>query len=326
MVQTNNVHESIRSEYKESNWGKQVDGQFVVDGYKYKGRQSFGIAKEGLKDFLLKGSKHEIDGIKFRVLDVRQKGIEHEIEIEVEEDAKNRIDHRGIGIVKLYGPNKRKEYVVTVTKCKDSDIEFVQIVAQSIVKPCMNKYLDVNSHESMNISDYQTDCQSKCVKCDKVFNMEQGVKIHMSKIHTNVSPKRNSIKRPLEVNKDIEILIENVIGEAIANGKKENKEVVLSMKCNSCSFTSNDQNALKVHQNNQHTKSGSSTSPPQKKQRSQQLDKESKEKANETNILEDMDYSYGMESKVKSTSLMIKKKTLKIPNLFEIPKNIKHLV
>ena len=81
MVQTNNVHESIRSEYKESNWGKQVDGQFVVDGYKYKGRQSFGIAKEGLKDFLLRGSKHEIYGIKFRVLDVRQTGIEHEIEI-----------------------------------------------------------------------------------------------------------------------------------------------------------------------------------------------------------------------------------------------------
>ena len=33
------------SECKESTWGKKVDGQFVIDGFKFKGKQPFRKAK-----------------------------------------------------------------------------------------------------------------------------------------------------------------------------------------------------------------------------------------------------------------------------------------
>ena len=30
------IHEDIQNMYKESNWGKHIDGQFVIDGYKFR--------------------------------------------------------------------------------------------------------------------------------------------------------------------------------------------------------------------------------------------------------------------------------------------------
>ena len=39
----------ISNEFKESTWGKKVDGEYVIDGYKFRGRQPFKRAKEGLE-------------------------------------------------------------------------------------------------------------------------------------------------------------------------------------------------------------------------------------------------------------------------------------
>ena len=58
----------------------------------------FGKALEGLKETM-------------PVLDARKKAVDIEIEIEMNEKNK-----KGVALLKLYGPNKRKEYVLTVSR------------------------------------------------------------------------------------------------------------------------------------------------------------------------------------------------------------------
>ena len=62
--------------------------------------------------------------------------MELEIEVEIVDGKK-----KGIAIIKSYELNKRKENVVSVTKCKGNDSEFVEILAQKILKPLMGEYL-----------------------------------------------------------------------------------------------------------------------------------------------------------------------------------------
>ena len=106
------------TEYDESTWGKNIDGVYVIDGFKFKGKQSFRKAKEDLEKQLVKGAKGEINGAEFIVLDARLKGIEIEADIQIIEKNKTGIENRGVAMVKLYGPNERKENSITVTKRK----------------------------------------------------------------------------------------------------------------------------------------------------------------------------------------------------------------
>ena len=119
--------------YKERTWGKKVDGENVIDGYNFKGGQHFKKTKEKLEQILKRGTKGEIDGLEFQVLDRRKKGIELEMDIEVSENSRIGVDSRGVAVAKLYGPNKKKENTVTVTKSKESDVKFVTILDQKTI-------------------------------------------------------------------------------------------------------------------------------------------------------------------------------------------------
>ena len=110
-------------EYKEKVWGKDDRGEFITDGYTFKGKRSFGKAIVGLKATLKKGVKHEIGKIKFKALDARINGAGFEIDVEVMENG-----NRGVAILKLFGPNVRKQNVVSITKSKGSAHEFVIIL------------------------------------------------------------------------------------------------------------------------------------------------------------------------------------------------------
>ena len=57
---------------------------------------------------MTKGVKSEINGMEYSVLDVRITGSETAIDIAVSGNVK-----RGIAIIKLYGPNRIKGFVVT---------------------------------------------------------------------------------------------------------------------------------------------------------------------------------------------------------------------
>ena len=128
--------------YKEKKWGKEECGEYITDGFVFRGKQDFNKALEGLKEVMKKGAKNEIGGIKFKVLDARKKGAGLEIDVEMVENG-----NRGVGVLKLYGPNAKKENVVTVTKSKESDNKYVTILAEKVIKPLMKKYLLQNELE-----------------------------------------------------------------------------------------------------------------------------------------------------------------------------------
>ena len=102
--------------YKEKIWGKDEGGEHITDGYVFRGKRTFQKAREGLQELMKRGYKNEKNGVKYEVLDDRIKGVEKEVEIKVIHN-----NDKGIAMLKLYGPNKRKENVVSVTRSKGND-------------------------------------------------------------------------------------------------------------------------------------------------------------------------------------------------------------
>ena len=134
----NDTSDAIMREYKEETWGKKVDGEDITDGYKFRGKQPFRKAKEGLEKLLVRGAKFDDGNLKFIVKDARDKGIEREVDIEM-----------NVAVVKLYGPNKRKENVVTVTKSKQSDVKFVTLMAKKAIRQLIKKFLGVENFDKI---------------------------------------------------------------------------------------------------------------------------------------------------------------------------------
>ena len=71
----------VDDEFKISTWGKKVDGEFIVDGYKFRGRQPFRRAKEGLEKLMVRGCQGEVDVLNYKVLDDKNKGVEKEVDV-----------------------------------------------------------------------------------------------------------------------------------------------------------------------------------------------------------------------------------------------------
>ena len=90
----NDKKDDIDDEFKISTWGKKVDGVFIIDGYKFRGREPFKRAKEGLQNMMIRGSQGEVGGLEYKVLDTRDKGVEREIDVQVSENAKKGVDNR----------------------------------------------------------------------------------------------------------------------------------------------------------------------------------------------------------------------------------------
>ena len=165
-----NVEVTTPEGYKEKKWGKKEGGEYIVDGYTFKGRNILKRAKEGLSEFLTKGLLSEINGTKFKVLDNQIKGSGLEKDIQIWEKSE-----RGIGILKLYSPNKKtKEYTIMVNKHKESDIKFVTVLAEKVVKPLMDKYIteeDIILEKKKSINEEK---EFKCETCGNFFSSTEG--------------------------------------------------------------------------------------------------------------------------------------------------------
>ena len=181
----NKVNISIHSdpdfvpEYTEKVWGKDVNGEYITDGYTLKGNRSFNKSIVGLKSTLKKGVEYDIGKIKFKALDARENGAGFEIIIEVIENS-----NRGLAVLKLFGPHVGKKLsVITITKSKGSSHEFVILLAEKIVKPLIEKFskseisVDSALHEKKIIEKHN------CPHCDKIFTTSPGLKGHITKIH-----------------------------------------------------------------------------------------------------------------------------------------------
>ena len=176
--------------YIESRWSHDDSGEDITDGYGYRGKRTFDRALEGLKTTLEKGYQDEVNGVKFKVLDKRKKGVELEIEIGMVE-GKN----KGNAMVKLYGLNKRKENVVLVTKSKGNDSLFVEILAHKVIKPVMNAFLKGNPEKILNLKNKSKTAvtvggkeitPNKCSHCEKTSFSIPGLKSHITKMHHDV--------------------------------------------------------------------------------------------------------------------------------------------
>ena len=184
----NGATDEIPSQYKQKIWGKTEEGEYVIDGFTFRGKKPFAKVVIGLRKFFKKGIEHDIDGYneinKLKALDVREKGNGLEIDVEISEK-----DSRGIAVVKLYGPNSRKENVVMVTKCKESDSKYVKKLAVNFIKPWMKKKLDENDlmdsilQKSVSVKGKRVPL-FKCPHCEVTSHSSPGLKGHITKKHT----------------------------------------------------------------------------------------------------------------------------------------------
>ena len=98
----NGATDDVPSQYKEKKWGKTEDGEYIIDGFTFRGKKPFAKVVVGLRELFKKGIEREIDEYedisKVKALDVREKGNGLEMDIEITEK-----DGRGVAILKLYG-------------------------------------------------------------------------------------------------------------------------------------------------------------------------------------------------------------------------------
>ena len=216
------VNPDLTPEYEEKVWGKDDHGEFITDGYTFKGKRAFNKAIVGLKATMKKGVEHVIEKIKFKALDARNNGAGFEIVIEVTENG-----NRGVAILKLFGPNVRKLNVVSVTKSKGSGHEFVIILAEKIVKPLMAKYLKDEIAVDPFVEVKKEIEKHRCPHCEKIFTSGPGLKCHITKMHKSKKvgvrskrPSCHSVAQKSEVNKkssdkEVSTVIENLLTDVI---------------------------------------------------------------------------------------------------------------
>ena len=168
--------------FKEKKWGKDIEGEHVIDGYVFRGKLRFKKAVEGLKGAMVKGNFGKYNGVKYNVKDARKKGTGIEAEIEV--DTK-KISERGFAVMEMMGPNNRKEHVVMITKSKASEAKFVIILSEEIVKPMMVDFMndkDISAMDKEEKIDRKVSL-IKCSQCDKTCKTNTGLKRHVTTMH-----------------------------------------------------------------------------------------------------------------------------------------------
>ena len=310
----------ISSIYKEKVWGKAENGENITDGFVFRGKRTFRRAREGLGEKMKKGFKDEKNGVNYRVLDRRIKGVELEIEMEVIHK-----NEKGVAMLKLYGPNKRKENVVSVTRSKGNDYKFVVVLAENVIKPLMNEYLneDIQIKKTDNSSEVY-----KCPFCDKTSHSKPGLKGHITRMHKNIALGKteneiNDDKFSSEESDDStiycsenDITLEETSVEKDGNKNYRKKcdscdyevratrkykvvQQILEHKichtkkssdnCVECDFITKNTSDMKRHMRDRHGSKSCSTSPPAKKKRSKEKDDE-KENEKETNDIKDLSF------------------------------------
>ena len=207
------VMADVMAAFKEKKWGKEEEGEYFTDGYSFRGKTVFQKALEGFKNMKKKGFIENIMGVKIHVLDTRKNGVCLDVEIECTEG-----DSRGNAMLKLYGPNKRKQNVITVSKCKGSDVKFVKILAEKVVRPLIEMFL----HGKMNYIQENKPIVMKsvsvrgkklrlikCPYCIKTSYSNRGLKSHITKMHQD----KKSIKTETVKSCELENSFEEIIAE-----------------------------------------------------------------------------------------------------------------
>ena len=94
--------------YEENYWHKDDD---EPTGYTYKGKKKIFVkAVENIRTIMKKGVQKRMENLQFRILDCRKAS---ELDVEISKGKE-----RGIAVLKIFGPNSRKECTLMINKSR----------------------------------------------------------------------------------------------------------------------------------------------------------------------------------------------------------------
>ena len=300
-------------EYDEFSWPKNAE---EPTGFRYKGKkQCFVRAVENITIFMKKkGTTHQMELLQFTILDSRK--FTHGIETDVDITKDN---SRGQAVLKIYGPNSKKECTVLVTKKQKHDAKYAKILATEIVKPLIDSFTSGIGWNKLvrKVAAKPPVKPFTCKICGKGFLSGKTLNTHVEKTH-----------KPKEIN------------------------------CDLCDYVTIDQSLLEVHIEDQHNESeekepmdvGSDTDlddviqlsrmrdnkilEKEKNLKKEELKAEERKKserqkqiAAEKLITEKKKLEKKRKKNQQKSIKKSSKKTKKYPpNISSVPQNIKHLV
>ena len=127
------IEEEPDQQYEVNYWRKEED---IPTGFTFKSKKKIFVkAVDNIKIKLKKGVQFEIDDLIIEILDRRngQNGVEIDIEIIDKKD-------RGQAVLKVFGPNSRKECTLMINKSKKHEAKFIKILAVCIIKRLLDSF------------------------------------------------------------------------------------------------------------------------------------------------------------------------------------------
>ena len=175
---SSDIKEEADQQYEVNYWRKEEE---VPTGFTFKSKKKIFVkAVDSIKIKLKKGVEFVIDDLKIKILDRRngQNGAEIDIEIVDKKD-------RGQAVLKIFGPNSRKECTLMINKSKKHDAKFVKILAVHIIKRLVDNFISGQSwndfFEKKGLQAFKK--PKSCESCGKGFLNDMTLNRHIKQYH-----------------------------------------------------------------------------------------------------------------------------------------------
>ena len=175
---SSDIKEEADQQYEVNYWRKEEE---VPTGFTFKSKKKIFVkAVDNIKIKLKKGVEFVIDDLKIKILDRRngQNGAEIDIEIVDKKD-------RGQAVLKIFGPNSRKECTLMINKSKKHDAKFVKILAVHIIKRLVDNFISGQSwndfFEKKGLQAFKK--PKSCESCGKGFLNDMTLNRHIKQYH-----------------------------------------------------------------------------------------------------------------------------------------------
>ena len=175
---SSDIKEEADQQYEVNYWRKEEE---VPTGYTFKSKKKIFVkAVDSIKIKLKKGVEFVIDDLKIKILDCRNGPNGAEIDIEIV-DKKD----RGQAVLKIFGPNSRKECTLMINKSKKHDAKFVKILAVHIIKRLVDNFISGQSwndfFEKKGLQAFKK--PKSCESCGKGFLNDMTLNRHIKQYH-----------------------------------------------------------------------------------------------------------------------------------------------
>ena len=166
--------------HDEKCWNKEDDEPV---GYTYKGKKNvFVKAVENITITLKKGVQKQMKKLQFKILNARKSKNGTDMDVELTRDT-----DRGIAVLKVFGPNTRKECTLMIDKAKKHEAKFVKMLAEVVIRPMLDAFISGEGWSNLFVKN----CSKgfNCKICDKGFVSQKNLSNHIEKYHSGVQSK-----------------------------------------------------------------------------------------------------------------------------------------